>query len=245
MEKIALNVGCWLEFPSPEIAEVAAGTGFDFAIVDLEHGIIGIETALRMMMALAGSPTVPWVRVPDPSEAWVKRCLDAGAATVMVPRVDDLDTARRLASYATYGPEGRRGIGVSVARAAGWGRDGGYLARWRERGGLSLQIESPQGLAIAAEMAALPGVTQLFFGPADFTASLGARPDDPRIADAARTVAEVARAAGKEAGTVAFHGHGLAELQALGFTHALEASDIALLVAGFDASLAASRKQLR
>ena len=71
-----------------------------------------------MLIALSTSPTVPWVRVPDPSEGWIKRALDAGAATVIVPRVDDLDTARRLAGFATYGPEGRRGVGVAVARAA-------------------------------------------------------------------------------------------------------------------------------
>jgi 2-keto-3-deoxy-L-rhamnonate aldolase RhmA len=238
-------IGCWLELPSPEIAEIAAHTGFDFAIVDLEHGVIGIETAVRMMMALATSPTVPWVRVPDPSEGWIKRALDAGAATVMVPRVDDLDSARRLAGFATYGPEGRRGVGVAVARAARWGRNAlPYLDRWRTTGGLALQIESPQGLEIAREIAALPGVTQLFFGPADFAAALGTGRDDPRVAAAARAVAEAARAAGRDAGTVTFPGHGPAELGALGYTHVLDAGDVPLLVAGLDASLAASRKSL-
>lgn len=245
MDRTVPRIGCWLELPSPEIAEIVAGTGFDFAIVDLEHGIIGIETALRMLMALSTSATTPWVRVPDPSEGWIKRALDAGAATVMVPRVDDLDTARRLASYATYGPEGRRGVGVAIARAAAWGRDAGpYVARWRATGGLALQIESPAGLEIAAEMAAIPGVTQLFFGPSDFAASLGTGRDDPRVAAAARTVVAAARAAGKDAGTVTFPGHGFAELGALGYTHVLDAADIPLLVAGLDASLAAARKSL-
>lgn len=245
MDRTTPSIGCWLELPSPEIAEIAAQTGFDFAIVDLEHGVIGIETALRMLIALATTATVPWVRVPDPSEGWIKRALDAGAATVMVPRVDDLDTARRLAGFATYGPEGRRGVGVAVARAARWGRDAvPYLDRWRTTGGLALQIESPQGLAIAAEMAALPGVTQLFFGPSDFAAALGTGRDDTRVAEAARDVAAAARAAGREAGTVTFPGHGPAELGALGYTHVLDAADIALVVASLDASLAAARKSL-
>jgi len=239
------RIGCWLGLPSPEIAEIAAQTGFDFAIVDLEHGITGIETALRMMIALSTSSTQPWLRVPDPSEGWIKRALDAGAATVMVPRVDDLDTARRLAGFATYGPEGRRGYGVAVARAARWGRDAApYLARWRAQGGLALQIESPDGLAVAGEMAALPGVTQLFFGPSDYAAALGTGRDDPRVAAAAGTMARVARAAGREAGTVTFPGHGFAELGALGFTHVLDAADISLIVASLDASLAAARKAL-
>lgn len=243
MPETSPRIGCWLGLPSPEIAEIAAHTGFDFAIVDLEHGIVGIESALRMLTALATSPTVAWIRVPDPSEGWIKRALDAGAATVVVPRVDDLATARGLAGFATYGPEGRRGFGVAVARASRWGRDAApYLERWRAGGGLALQIESPDGLAIAAEMAAIPGVTQLFFGPSDYSAALGTRLDDPRVAEAARAVAAAARAAGKDAGTVTFPGHGFAELGAMGYTHVLDASDISLLVAALDASLAAARE---
>jgi 4-hydroxy-2-oxoheptanedioate aldolase len=240
-----LRIGVWLELPSPEIAEIAAGTGFDFAIVDLEHGLVGIETAQRMLMALAASPTFPVVRVPDASEAWIKRMLDAGAAAVMVPRVEDGDAAARLAGFATYAPEGRRGWGLAVARAARWGRDAdGYLGRWRAGGGLILQIESPAGLAAAAAIAAVPGVTQLFFGPSDFAACLGTALDDPRVRAAAGEVAAVARGAGREAGCVTFPGAGLAELAAMGFTHALDAADIALLVQGLDASLAAARRQL-
>jgi 2-keto-3-deoxy-L-rhamnonate aldolase RhmA len=240
-----LRIGVWLELPSPEIAEIAAGAGFDFAIVDLEHGIIGIETAQRMLMGFAASNTMPTLRVPDASEAWIKRALDAGAAAVMVPRVEDAETAGRLVGFATYGPEGRRGWGVSVARAAGWGRGtAGYLERWRARGGLILQIESAAGLAAAAAIAAVPGVTQLFFGPSDFSASLGCGRDDPRVMAAARAVAAAARAAGREAGCVTFPGAGFPELAAMGFTHALDAADIPLLVDGFDASLAAARRAL-
>jgi 2-keto-3-deoxy-L-rhamnonate aldolase RhmA len=235
-----LRIGFWLGLPSPEIAEIVAGSGFDFAMIDLEHGVIGIETAYRMLMAFGGSATVPMVRVPDGSEAWIKRMLDAGAAAVMVPRVEDAETAARLAAFATYGPEGRRGWGLGVARAARWGRDAeGYLGRWRQDGGLILQIESPAGLAAAEAIAAVPGVTQLFFGPSDFAASLGTTLDDSRVSAAARTVADVARAAGREAGSVTFPGAGYAELADMGFTHALDDSDVSLLVRG----LAAARKR--
>ena len=228
-----LRIGFWLGLPSPEIAEIVGGAGFDFAIIDLEHGIIGIETAQRMMMALAASRTVPMVRVPDAAEGWIKRALDAGAAAVMVPRVEDAATAARLAGFATYGPEGRRGWGVGVARAAGWGRDAdGYLGRWRASGGLILQIESPAGLAAAAEIAAVPGVTQLFFGPSDFAACLGTGRDDPRVPPPPARSPRVARAAGREAGCVTFPGAGFAGLAAMGFTHALDAADISLLVQG-------------
>lgn len=245
MDSTPLSIGFWLGLPSPEVAEIAGGAGFDFAIVDLEHGVIGIETAQRMMMALKATGTTAMLRVPDASEAWLKRALDAGAEAVMVPRVDDVATAARLAAFATYGPEGRRGFGVGVARAAGYGRDvPGYLARWRGKGGLILQVESPDGLAAAPEMAALPGVTQLFFGPSDYSACLGCDRDDPRVLAAGREVARIARAAGLEAGSVTYPGAGFAELAAMGCTHALDASDIALLVQGIDGYLAGSRAAL-
>ncbi len=239
-----LNIGCWIGLPSPEVAEIVAGAGFDFAIIDAEHGFIGIETAGRMLMALATSPTVPMLRIPEASEAWVKRGLDAGAAAVMVPRVEDAATAARLAGYATYGPEGRRGEGTAVSRAARYGRNAaGYRSGWRSRGGLVLQIESPEGLAAAAEIAATPGVTQIFFGPADFSASLGTSFEDPRVAGAAREIARIARAAGREAGSVIFPGTGFADLAAMGFTHVLGTSDIGVLVPALDADLAAARQE--
>lgn len=239
-----LRIGFWLGLPSPEIAEIVATAGFDFAMIDLEHGTIGIETAVRMLAAFRGTGTQPMLRAPDASEGWVKRALDAGAAAVMVPRVDDVATAARLAGFATYGPAGRRGVGIAVARAAGWGRDAsGYFGRWRSGGGLILQIESPDGLAAVEEIAAVPGVTQVFFGPSDFAVALGCERDDPRVHAAARRVAAAARAAGREAGTVTMPGLGFAELAAMGYTHALDQSDIALLVTAVDGHLAAARRE--
>ena len=243
MDTPPFKTGCWLNLPSPEAAEIVGATGFDFVIIDLEHSFISLETAARMMMALRDTPAI--VRIPEPSDGWIKRSLDAGAAAVMVPRVDDLDTARRLAGFATYGPEGRRGEGTGIARAAGWGRGArAYRDGWRAKGGLVLQIESPAGLAVAAGMAAIPGVTQLFFGPTDFSACHGSGLDDPRTAAAAREVARAARAAGREAGCIAFPGHDLATLAGLGFTHALAQSDASLLIGAADAHLAAARKAL-
>jgi 2-keto-3-deoxy-L-rhamnonate aldolase RhmA len=83
-----LRIGCWLCLPSPEAAEIVAGTGFDFALVDVEHGAIGCETAHRLM-AFAASATLLFLRAPYQNEAWIKRALDAGAAAVMMPRVED------------------------------------------------------------------------------------------------------------------------------------------------------------
>ncbi|MFO1141286.1 MAG: aldolase/citrate lyase family protein [Amaricoccus sp.] len=240
-----LRIGCWLELPSPEIAEITAAAGYDFAVLDVEHGAIGIETLGRMLAAFAASPTATVVRVPEAGEGWIKHALDAGAGAVMVPRVEDAATAARLSAFATYGPAGRRGEGLGVARASRWGREpGAYRDRWRATGGLVLQIESPAGLAAAAAIAATPGVTQLFFGPADFAAALGVDRGDPQVAAGARGTAEAARAAGREAGVFPFPGAGFAALAAMGFTHAAEVSDVGLLVGGLADHLAATRAGL-
>ena len=87
-------------------------------------------------------------------------------------------------------------------------------------------------------------MTQLFFGPSDFSACLGTGRDDPRVAAAAREVARIARAAGREAGTVVFPAAGFAGLAAMGYTHAADVSDVSLLVGAFDAHLAAARREV-
>jgi 2-keto-3-deoxy-L-rhamnonate aldolase RhmA len=241
-----IAIGCWLDLPSPEVAEIVATAGFDFALIDLEHGAIGIETAQRMLMALAGSGTEALLRVPEASEAWVKRALDAGAAMVMVPRVEDAATAARLAAWATYGPEGRRGEGLGLARAGGWGRQArAYRAGWVASGcGIIAQIESPAGLEAATEIAAVPGIAELFFGPADFSACLDVATSDPAVLQAARSVAGAAAAAGKRSGSFVFLGQDFASLAAMGHHRAARATDVGLLVRALDADLAAARKEI-
>jgi 2-keto-3-deoxy-L-rhamnonate aldolase RhmA len=240
-----IAIGCWLDLPSPEVAEIVAAAGFDFALIDLEHGAIGIETAQHMLMAFNGSVTEPLLRVPEASEAWVKRALDAGAAAVMVPRVEDPVLAARLGAWATYGPEGRRGEGLGLVRAGGWGRKAGAYRTRRKAagGGIIAQIESPAGLALAAEIAAAPGIGELFFGPADYAASLGTTTCDPAVATAAQTVAHAAAKAGKRSGSFVFPGSTFASLAAMGHHRAARASDVGLLVRALDTDLAAARQE--
>jgi len=81
--------GCWLDLPSPHVAEIVAQTGFDWVLIDLEHGPIGVETASLMLMALKSTPARGIVRIPELTEAWMKRALDMGAHGVMVPNIAD------------------------------------------------------------------------------------------------------------------------------------------------------------
>jgi len=173
--------GSWLDLPSIQVAEITAQTGFDFVVVDLEHGPIGIETAQAQMIAISGAGCRSIVRVPEGTEAWVKRVLDAGADGVMVPKVESAEQAEAIVNLAFYAPKGHRGDARRIVRASRWGRDAdAYKARWNETGIVSVQIESVLGLKNIEEIAAVEGVTQLFYGPSDYSADAGVSVDSEK-----------------------------------------------------------------
>lgn len=240
-----IKLGCWIDLPSPQIAEIVAGTGFDYGVIDLEHGAIGVETALLMIMALQGSGAAAIVRLPDQSEAWIKRMLDAGANGLIVPKVETAEQAENIVKYARYAPYGQRGEGLPVARAARWGRNAAaYRAGWQDAISLSLQIESKAGFDTADAIAATPGVTELFFGPADYSAFIGVSLDDPAVEQAAIDVAKIAAHHNHGTGTIVL-GQGQVPRRAkAGYTAIAVASDIINLVGALDATLADARKDL-
>ena len=163
-------IGCWLDIPSPFVADIIGHAGFDFTVVDLEHGPMNVETAATCLMALRGSDTFPIVRVTEGTEGQIKRVLDVGAQGVMVPRVESAAQAEAMASYFRYPPHGRRGSAQSLIRASGYGfRAAEYTERFSETHLLALQIESADGLATCQSIAAVDGVGMLFFGPADLS----------------------------------------------------------------------------
>lgn len=229
--------GCWLDIPSPQVAEIMAQTGFDFIVVDLEHGPMGVETAQVQMMAIGGR-TRSIVRVPEGSEAWVKRVLDAGAGGVMVPKVESAEQAAEIVSWAYYAPKGMRGDARRVVRASGWGRDSeAYKTKWNAEGFVAVQIESVAGLENIEAIAAVEGVTQLFFGPSDYSADAGVSIDSDHTLEVAAQVAKVAKAHGLKSGSVTFPQGTPQALAKLGFTHISVAGDVAALSDSLDGSL--------
>lgn len=229
--------GCWLDLPSPQVAEIMAQVGFDFIVVDLEHGPMSVETAQVQMMAI-GDRARAIVRVPEGTEAWVKRVLDAGAGGVMVPKVESAAQAAKIVSWAYYAPKGVRGDARRVVRASSWGRDSeAYKVDWNGNGFVSVQIESVAGLANIEEISAVEGVTQLFFGPSDYSADAGVLVDSDETLAAAARVATVAKAHGLKCGSVTFPQGTPQALAGLGFTHISVTGDIAALSDGLDGSL--------
>ncbi|MEO0717412.1 MAG: aldolase/citrate lyase family protein [Pseudomonadota bacterium] len=239
LDRLMANVparGCWLGLPSIVTAEIMGRAGFDFAIADLEHGPSSVETAMGQLIALAGTPTVPVVRVPQGGGPWIKRALDIGAQVVIVPAVESPEEAVAHVAAFRYGPAGRRGCAARIVRASGYGADDDYVAEWNDTGLLICQIESPEALERAEEIARVDGVDGLFFGPADF-ATIAGFPGDGELEAAFDRMCVAARKLGKLTGTVPFARLTAADLVRAKVDIVAVASDISILRKGAQAVL--------
>lgn len=200
--------GIFVGIPSPALIEMCAFAGFDFVIIDNEHGSADLQTTENMLRAARATGIVPVVRC---RQADIPRVLDMGASGVQVPMVSTVEQAQELASMVRYplpdGKGGQRGSAFST-RAAGYGAFGGpgHTSRSNDGIGLIAMIETPEGVANAHAIASVPGVDAVFVGPNDLAHSMGYenRWQEPAVAKAIEhTLREVARA-GKCPGTLAF-----------------------------------------
>ncbi|WP_371154254.1 HpcH/HpaI aldolase/citrate lyase family protein [Jannaschia sp. 2305UL9-9] len=184
--------GLWQNLPGPEAAEIARNAGFDWLVIDGEHGAWA-PAEIRARLIAAPEAVV---RVPV-GETWIlKQALDLGARTVLVPMVDTAEQAAEAVAACRYPPDGVRGVGAMVARAGGWGADGGYLARANAEVSVWVQAESRAALTNLEAICATDGVDCVFIGPADLAWDMGLRPDDPAVMDAMRDAIRRIDAAG-------------------------------------------------
>lgn len=168
-----VQIGLWLALASPYTAEICANAGYDWVLIDGEHGPSDIPLLLAQLQAVAASPSHPVVRVPV-GEAWIiKQVLDIGAQTILVPMVESAAQARALVRATRYPPDGIRGVGAALARASAFNRAADYLQTANTEICLLLQVESRAGLDAVADIAAVEGVDGVFIGPADLAADMG------------------------------------------------------------------------
>ncbi|MGJ8623914.1 MAG: HpcH/HpaI aldolase family protein [Yoonia sp.] len=201
-----LQHGIWLTSGTGVLAELAGSAGFDWCLIDGEHGPNTVSEILPQLQALAIGDTAAVVRVASP-EAWIiKQVLDLGCQTVLVPMVDDAATAQAMARAMRYPPHGNRGMGAALARATGFGANADYPRTANDQVCLLVQAESAKAVENIDAIAATDGVDGVFVGPADLSADMGypGQPDHPEVEKAidhliARTVA-----AGKIAGIITF-----------------------------------------
>jgi 4-hydroxy-2-oxoheptanedioate aldolase len=160
---------------------------------------------LTQLQALAAYPVQPIVRIPQGDAATIKRVLDIGAQTILVPLVESAEQAGRLVQAMRYPPQGVRGVASAIVRASRWNRIPGYLAKANAEVCLVVQIETRAGLAELEKIAAVEGVDAIFIGPADLAASMGhlGNAKHPEVQRAVDEAIRRSRKAGKPAGILA------------------------------------------
>ena len=198
------SFGLWVGLTDTVAVEIAACAGLDWLVLDGEHAPNDVQSLLRGLQALAAYPVSGIVRIPCADVTMMKRVLDIGAQTVVVPMIETADQAHEMVRAVRYPPHGVRGIGTALARAARWNRVSDYYQRANEETCLIVQIESQRGLDNIEAIAAIDGVDALFIGPSDLAASLGHLGDSSHreVREAIRNAFERIRASGKGCGSL-------------------------------------------
>ncbi|HTM77586.1 MAG TPA: 4-hydroxy-2-oxoheptanedioate aldolase, partial [Devosia sp.] len=226
------QIGLWLGFAEPYLADLSARAGFDWLLIDGEHAPNDIRSMLSQLQAIAPTPTHPVVRLPVGDAVLIKQALDIGAQTLLIPMVETAEQAEAMVRATRYPPYGIRGVGAALARASAFGTVRDYLATADEQVCLLVQIESVTALEALDEIAAVEGVTGVFIGPADLAASMGhlGNPGAPAVQAAVITALSRIRALGKASGVLTSD-HDFADrcLQA-GATFVAVGSDVGLFV---------------
>ncbi|WP_157937676.1 aldolase/citrate lyase family protein [Oceaniglobus roseus] len=225
-----LQVGLWLAFAHPTAAEIASRAGFDWCLIDAEHGPNDIPLILAQMQAMGGGAASVAVRVPVGETRILKQVLDIGAQTVLVPMVDTAEQAAALVRAVHYPPKGIRGVGAMQSRATFFGEDTGYVAGAGDQVCLMVQAETRTAMANLDAIAAVEGVDCVFIGPADLAADMGhlGNPGHPDVVAAIEDGVKRIRAAGKAAGIITFDAARIAHYAGLGFTFLGTGGDVAL-----------------
>lgn len=199
------RIGLWLGLADPYTAELCATGGFDWLLIDGEHGPNDLRSMLGALQAVAPYPSHSVLRIPHGDTALIKQVLEIGATTLLVPMVESADHARELVRAMRYPPQGVRGVGSGLARSSRWTTYPRYLQEANDRLCLLVQVETATALAQLDAIAAVDGVDGVFIGPADLSASMGhlGNPGHPDVAQAIDGAIARILAAGKAPGILA------------------------------------------
>ncbi|MFW0181958.1 HpcH/HpaI aldolase family protein [Rothia sp. CCM 9417] len=224
-------VGMWVCSGSPVAAEICAGSGMDWLLVDAEHGVVSLETVQELLQVAAAYPVQSVVRLPSLDVVAIKQFLDAGAQNLLIPMVDDAAAAELAVAATRYPPAGVRGVGSALSRSARWGGVAGYLTEAEKYISLCVQIESATAVENAAEICAVEGLAGVFVGPSDLAASMGllGQQNHPDVVAAVKRVIGTARAAGLPVGVNAFDPQIAQDYLDAGADFILVAADVQLL----------------
>ncbi|MES2183740.1 MAG: aldolase/citrate lyase family protein [Pseudomonadota bacterium] len=243
------QIGLWSTLPCPYVSELIAGAGYDWVLLDNEHTPGDVPLMLQQLQALASAvpargtvPTAAVVRPPWNDAVLIKRYLDIGAQTLLLPFVQNAGEARAAVNATRYAPDGIRGMGGSM-RASNYGRTGDYVARAHEELCVLVQVETREALAEIEAIAAVDGIDGIFIGPADLSASMGfpGNAGHPEVRAAIDDAIRRIRACGKAPGILMVDEAYARQCLANGALFVAVAVDMLLLRSGADAAAARFR----
>lgn len=200
-----VQTGCWVSLASHASAEICAGAGFDWVLIDMEHAPNELHMVHHQLHAVSAYTASAVVRAPWNDTVAIKRLLDVGAQSLLLPYVQNEEEAKRAVAAVRYPPNGVRGVSTS-SRANRFGRVTDYFKRVDGEICLIVQIETREALAQIEKIAAIDGIDGLFIGPQDLAASFGhlADPGHPEVQAAIADAITRIRKAGKAPGILAF-----------------------------------------
>ncbi|WP_275786763.1 4-hydroxy-2-oxoheptanedioate aldolase [Pararhizobium gei] len=226
------QLGLWVALASPYAAEVLCDSGYDWLLIDGEHGPNDIPLLSEQVQAVSRSNSHPIVRLPV-GETWmIKQILDAGAQTLLIPMVESVEQAKALVQAVRYPPHGIRGVGAALGRASRFSRIGDYLETANEQICLLVQIESRAGLKALDGIAALDGIDGVFIGPSDLAADMGhlGNPAHPDVTAAVQDAFARIEGAGKAKGIMTLDPVQARLYRDMGATFMAIGTDVTLLV---------------
>ena len=231
-----LQIGLWSSLCSTIATEVVADSGFDWLLIDTEHSPNEVPDVLAQLQACGRGTASPIVRPAWNDPVLIKRYLDIGATTLLVPFVQNAEEARRAVAACRYPPSGIRGV-TSMGRGSRYGRVKDYLKQANDEIGLLVQIETGTALDVLEEIAAVDGVDGVFIGPADLSASMGqiGNPSHPDVQAAMKGAVDRLKAVGVPAGILAPQEADARRYIEWGYTFVAVGSDLGLLARHADA----------
>jgi len=236
-------VGGWVTIPNPALVEVMTLAGFDFLVIDAEHGAINLESLQTIIQVMAATSVVPIVRVPGSQRMFTNRILDTGPGGIIVPMVNSPEEAAAAVRSALYPPEGTRGIGLGRAQGYELDRRVEYLKVANDLMLVAIQIEHRDAVACIDQIVQTPRVDLIFLGPADLSGSMGLRndPGHPEVSKAIDKVVQAAKRAGVPLGIPTGGPEDIAARVEQGFQFLHIGVDTVFLGGACRASLAAAR----
>ncbi len=222
----------WAELGNPDVGEIMVRHGWKNILIDGEHGAGALEDWVAVARAVEAAGGEVVLRVPDGSETVLKRVLDRGFRSLVVPMVNSVDQAEQIARFCRYPGRGQRGYAAPVVRASHWGARPGYARdESHEELLLFVQCEHPAAVAALPEIAAVDGIDGIFVGPNDLSAALGwlERMDHAKTQAALVEVERRARASGTLLATITGAGRNWEDLRQLGYRLVAGVNDVSLL----------------